>query len=69
VIAARFTSRLLSDVENVAGFGYAFMNTKLRDSSRPIGFDEFSGYFSDFKQPLVHQPGEAWEYGVRTHIY
>ncbi|KAJ6071664.1 hypothetical protein N7499_009678 [Penicillium canescens] len=56
------TLRML--LTHTAGFGYAFMNTKLRDSSRPIGFDEFSGYFSDFKQPLVHQPGEAWEYGV-----
>lgn len=43
------------------------MNDKLRDYSQPIGYDEFSGDIRDFKQPLVHQPGEAWEYGVRTH--
>jgi hypothetical protein len=43
------------------------MNDKLRDHSHPIGYDEFSGDIRDFKQPLVHQPGEAWEYGVRAH--
>ncbi|OQD77806.1 hypothetical protein PENDEC_c002G05549 [Penicillium decumbens] len=58
------TLRML--LTHTAGFAYTFMNAKLRDSSRPIGYDEFSGYFSDFKSPLVHQPGEAWEYGVNT---
>ncbi|KAJ5982526.1 hypothetical protein N7451_012626 [Penicillium sp. IBT 35674x] len=29
-----------------------------------IGHDELSGQCSDSKQPLVNQPGEAWEYGV-----
>lgn len=40
------------------------MNHKLRDYNYPTGYDEFSGDFSDFKQPLVNQPGEIWEYGV-----
>ncbi|KAJ5908839.1 hypothetical protein N7495_001521 [Penicillium taxi] len=55
----------ISDVKSlIAGYGYSLMKEKLRDHARPIGLDEFSGYFSDFKQALVHQPGEAWEYGV-----
>jgi CubicO group peptidase (beta-lactamase class C family) len=36
----------------------------LRDFSSPVGFDEFSGSLKDIQQPLVHQPGECWEYGV-----
>lgn len=47
-----------------AGFGYTFFNERLRDFSAPIGFDEFSGNIKDMLQPLVHQPGEGWEYGV-----
>jgi hypothetical protein len=47
-----------------AGFGYTFFNEKLRDYSKPTGYDEFSGHVSDMLQPLVHQPGEGWEYGV-----
>jgi hypothetical protein len=27
-------------------------------------YDEFSGHFADFDQPLVNQPGERFEYGV-----
>ncbi|KAJ5701437.1 hypothetical protein N7488_008985 [Penicillium malachiteum] len=56
------TLRML--LTHTAGFGYSFISHKLRDYSRPIGFDEFSGNFVDFKQPLVHQPGEAWQYGI-----
>jgi len=49
---------------DTAGFGYTFFNKKLRDYSWPIGYDEFSGQTFDMLQPLVNQPGEAWEYGV-----
>lgn len=31
-------------------------------------YDEFSGSFSDFLQPLVNQPGERFEYGVRSLV-
>ncbi|KAG9187101.1 hypothetical protein G6011_04972 [Alternaria panax] len=40
------------------------LHEKLRDFSRPTGWDEFSGLEFDIKQPLVHQPGEGWEYGL-----
>ncbi|KNG80916.1 beta-lactamase family protein [Aspergillus nomiae NRRL 13137] len=49
---------------HTSGFGYTFYNEKLRDYGRPVGYDEFSGYAEDFNQPLVHQPGEAWEYSI-----
>ena len=48
----------------IAGFGYSFFNKKLRDFNGPIGYDEFSGSIKDIQQPLVHQPGEGWQYGV-----
>lgn len=47
-----------------AGFGYTFFHKGLRDYSKPIGYDEFSGHLGDLVQPLVHQPGESWQYGV-----
>lgn len=50
----------------LAGFGYTFFNEKLRDYSRPVGFDEFSGHVHDMQQPLVRQPGEGWQYGVSS---
>lgn len=56
------TLRML--LSHTAGFGYTFFNERLRDYSKPAGFDEFSGLEYDIKQPLVHQPGEGWEYGV-----
>ncbi|KAF7156084.1 hypothetical protein CNMCM5623_009226 [Aspergillus felis] len=56
------TLRML--LNHTAGFGYTFFNEKLRDYSKPIGYDEFSGHIYDMLQPLVHQPGEKWEYGV-----
>ncbi|KAF7590861.1 hypothetical protein BBP40_002275 [Aspergillus hancockii] len=56
------TLRML--LTHTSGFGYTFYNEKLRDYGRPVGYDEFSGYADEFNQPLVHQPGEAWEYGV-----
>lgn len=50
---------------HTAGFGYTFFNERLRDYSRPQGFDEFSGDIADYiDQPLVNQPGERWEYGI-----
>jgi len=51
-------------IENPAGLGYTFFHEGLRDHGKPIGFDEFSGHLSDMIQPLVHQPGEGWQYGV-----
>lgn len=57
------TLRMLLD--HTAGFGYTFFNPKLRDWSRPLGFDEFSGDARDILDaPLVNQPGETWEYGT-----
>ncbi|KIW05385.1 uncharacterized protein PV09_03900 [Verruconis gallopava] len=56
------TLRML--LSHTAGFGYTFFHTGLRDYSKPIGYDEFSGHMKDMIQPLVHQPGEAWQYGL-----
>ncbi|KAL2011493.1 hypothetical protein VTN00DRAFT_4211 [Thermoascus crustaceus] len=56
------TLRML--LSHTAGFGYTFFNEKLRDYSKPIGYDEFSGHVSDMLQPLVFQPGEGWQYGL-----
>lgn len=40
-------------------------NPKLRDYGRPIGFDVFHADVKDiYRMPLVHHPGENWEYGV-----
>jgi len=61
------TLRML--LSHTAGFGYTFFNEKLRDFSRPAGWDEFSGLEFDIKQPLVHQPGEGWEYGLGIDWY
>lgn len=49
----------------IAGFGYAFFHEQVRDFNRPIGYDEFSGHIYDVTQPLIFQPGEGFEYGVR----
>ncbi|CAO2649985.1 Nn.00g012770.m01.CDS01 [Neocucurbitaria sp. VM-36] len=56
------TLRML--LAHTAGFGYTFFNERLREFSQPAGWDEFSGLMFDIKQPLVHQPGEGWEYGL-----
>lgn len=50
--------------QRTAGFGYTFFHEGLRDYSKPVGFDEFSGHLRDIIQPLVHQPGDGWQYGV-----
>ena len=48
-----------------AGFGYAFEDLKLRDWSRPVGLDDFSGNVSDvLHRPLINQPGTKFQYGV-----
>lgn len=48
---------------HIAGFGYTFFNERLRDYKS--GFNEFSGNVQDYvNQPLVNQPGTAWEYGI-----
>lgn len=57
------TLRML--LTHTAGFGYTFFNDRLRQWSYPAGLDEFSGSIEDIKSPLLFQPGEGWEYGVR----
>lgn len=48
-----------------AGFGYSFLNPKLNKWAEPIGINELTSEEKDiFSQPLVHQPGEGWEYGI-----
>ena len=58
------TLRML--LTHTAGFGYTFFSERLRDWSLPAGIDEFLGRFDDIcKAPLLFQPGEDYEYGVR----
>jgi hypothetical protein len=64
------TLRML--LSHKAGFGYEFFNKRLMDFGRAggvgvkgAGFDVFSGDEKNIlRQPLVNQPGTAWEYGV-----
>ncbi|GAD97659.1 beta-lactamase family protein [Paecilomyces variotii No. 5] len=50
---------------HTSGFGYAFEDLKLRDWSRPVGIDDFSGHESDVLHlPLVNHPGSRFQYGV-----
>ena len=50
---------------HTAGFGYTIFNDDLRRNAYPAGGDEFSGRIEDILSlPLVHEPGEAWQYGV-----
>lgn len=58
------TLRML--LTHTAGFGYTFFNERLRDWAYPAGGDEFSGRVEDVNSPLLFQPGEGWEYGVRN---
>ena len=53
-----------ADSDSAAGFGYSFSNDALRDYGRPAGYDEFSGCFVDFMQPLFKQPGDVFKYGA-----
>lgn len=58
---------LKSLISTAAGFGYSFLNPKLRSyrlRNHQPEFDEFSGHEADMHQPLVNQPGERFEYGV-----
>jgi CubicO group peptidase (beta-lactamase class C family) len=69
------TLRML--LAHTAGFGYEFFNSRLADYGRAggrgvkgAGYDVFSGDFADIvTQPLVNQPGTAWEYGVRRLLF
>lgn len=54
----QITLRML--LTHTAGFGYSFFNERLRD----WGVDEFSEIIGDIP-PLLFQPGESWQYGVR----
>lgn len=57
------TLRML--LNHTAGFGFPLSNEKLRDWSRPVGFDELEMDARQIRDlPLVNQPGETWEYGV-----
>lgn len=58
------TLRML--LTHTAGFGYSFFNERLRDWGAQRNLDEFSGDIKDIHQPLLFQPGEGWEYGVRA---
>ncbi|KAK4508742.1 hypothetical protein PRZ48_002481 [Zasmidium cellare] len=52
-------------LSHTSGFAYEFFNPKLRDYGRPIGFDVFHADVKDIlRMPLVHHPGENWEYGI-----
>jgi len=57
------TLRML--LSHTSGFAYEFFKPKLRDHGRPVGYDVFHADVRDvLRMPLVHQPGENWEYGT-----
>lgn len=46
-----------------AGFGYSYYVERLK------GYGEVSGAMSAIiNQPLIHQPGETWEYSVSYSV-
>lgn len=64
----KITLRML--LTHTSGFGYTFLNERLRDWSFPAGANEFSGRIEDvISQPLLFQPGEGWEYGVSSQFF
>ena len=50
---------------HTAGFGYTFFEPELKRWSERAGIDEFSGTLEGITSPLIAQPGEDWNYGVR----
>lgn len=63
--ASRATVRQL--VTHTAGFGYFFLNEKLRRYHSSTGVPtQFSGSRRCLIAPMVNDPGTAWEYGGST---
>ena len=59
----RITLRML--LSHTAGFGYSYFNSKAFTYGLPLGNDEVDGYSASvLNQPLLHEPGTDWEYGV-----
>lgn len=66
------TLRML--LSHTAGYGYVFFNQRLADYGlaggngvKGTGYQVFTGDERDIlNQPLVNQPGTAWEYGVSS---
>ncbi|KAI1436814.1 beta-lactamase family protein [Xylaria sp. CBS 124048] len=58
------TLRML--LTHTAGFGYSFLNERMRDWRLENGKDELGCRFEDMLVPLIFQPGEGWEYGCNV---
>lgn len=49
----------------IAGFGYAFEDSRYSEWAWPIGIQDFSGFAADtLMRPLVNQPGTKFQYGT-----